>query len=86
MSRATVCRSNSNIVTASIHLGRLLYVRKYESWHAQSVAAEARFENGSIDLDEATLAALVSQGQRVLASPPHDADFSGSLANVGGDE
>ncbi|OBJ48476.1 hypothetical protein A9W94_00580 [Mycobacterium asiaticum] len=83
VSRTTVCRSNSNIVTASINLGQLLFVRKYESWHGQSVAAEARFQNGSIDLDEATLIQFVRQGQEVLASPPHDPDLSGATADLG---
>lgn len=83
MSRTTICRSNGPIITASIALGPLVTVRKYASWHGQSVAVEARFRNGAIEFDEASLAEFVRQSQQALATPPHDPDCSGSVANVG---
>lgn len=84
MSRTTVCRSNGPIHATSITLGDFIAVHKYASgWHGQSVSVEARFRNGVVDFDEATLVAFIRQAQTVLATPPHDPDISGSCCDIG---
>lgn len=88
MSRATLAHATAAHVQFS--LSDLLHIRRYPGWHGERAGheaiVEARFKNGRIDMSEATLREFVKLGTAALAEMPSDADLSGSVANVGGDE
>lgn len=88
MSRTTLAHATAAHVQFT--LGDLVHIRRYPGWHGERAGhepiVEARFKNGRLDMSEATLREFVRMGTAALAEMPGDADLSGSVANVGGDE
>ncbi len=88
MSRTTLAHATAAHVQFT--LGDLVHIRRYPGWHGERAGhepiVEARFKNGRLDMSEATLREFVRMASAALGEIPSDADLSGSVANVGGDE